>query len=267
MKFFDGRKHAKILDAEIEDYISKNLLRESLAIIMVGEDPASEKYVGIKSKLCNRLGIPVEIHKIDEHLSDEKVLQKISSVFSRENIGGGIIQLPLPRKTLRKTLELIPLEKDVDLISPRSQKIYYSSNFSKLSPVVRALEYFLAVNNINIKGMDTCVIGDGYLVGKPIAYYLSRKGAKNKVLSNYGTDYKITCQLLVLSAGYSGLVKGKNVVSGCHILDYGSSIMDGKVKGDLDLSSNIKHLGIISPSPGGVGPLVTRFLLMNFLGI
>ncbi|MFH1648280.1 MAG: tetrahydrofolate dehydrogenase/cyclohydrolase catalytic domain-containing protein [Patescibacteria group bacterium] len=265
MKLFDGKKHAELLDKKIGEYIFNNPVTKSLAIILIGSDLASEKYVGIKEKLCNRLGISIEVHRISEDLADKDIFTQVENIFSNDNVSGGIIQLPLPRKTLNKVLELIPLDKDVDLISPKAQEIYYSDNLTRLSPIVRALEYFLEVNKIDVKGLDTCVIGDGYLVGKPVAHYLKQKNANIDLLSNYSTGCKLNYQLLVLSAGISTLVKGQNVVKGCHILDYGSSVVDGKVKGDLDLDSELDHLGVISPSPGGLGPLVTRFLLFNFL--
>jgi len=267
VEFFNGREHAGILDQRISDYIYKNPVTKSLAIIMVGNDATSEKYVGIKEKLCKRLNIPIEIFKISGDFSDEAIFIQIENIFRNNEVGGGIIQLPLPRKSLNKALELIPLEKDVDLISPNAQEKYYSGNFSKLSPVVRALKYFLTENKISTNNLNSCVIGDGYLVGKPITQYLNQKGAKNTLVLDYKRNCKLDCQLLILSAGISGLVKGENIKSNCHILDYGSSVVDGKVKGDLDLESEIAHLGVISPSPGGVGPLVTRFLTMNFLGI
>ncbi|MFC1700280.1 tetrahydrofolate dehydrogenase/cyclohydrolase catalytic domain-containing protein [Patescibacteria group bacterium] len=265
MKLFDGKKHAQILDEEIRKHISNNPVSKSLAIILVGNDPASEKYVSIKEKLCKRLGISIQVHKIDEDLSDEDIFNKVRDVLNSNDVGGGIIQLPLPRKSLNKALELIPLDKDVDLISPKAQEMYYSGDLARLSPVVRALEYFLKKNKIDLERLSTCVIGDGYLVGRPVAHYLKQKNSKVRVLSDYETGRKLDYQLLVLSAGIRDLVKGQNVVKDCHILDYGSNVVNRKVRGDLDLNSELDHLGVISPSPGGLGPLVTRFLFLNFL--
>ncbi|MBU1132724.1 hypothetical protein KKG08_00430 [Patescibacteria group bacterium] len=265
MEFFNGKKYAELLDEKIRKHLASNPINKSLAIILIGSDPASEKYVGIKERLCNRLGIPIEVHRISEDIADKDIFTQVENIFINDNVSGGIIQLPLPRETLNKVLELIPLDKDVDLISPKAQEIYYSGNFARLSPVVRALEYFLDVNKIDTDGLDTCVIGDGYLVGKPVVHYLKQKNTNVNLLSDYRIGCELNYQLLVLSAGNPSLVKGQNVVKGCHILDYGSSVVSGKVKGDLDLDSELDHLGIISPSPGGLGPLVTRFLLFNFL--
>ena len=265
MELFDGKKHAELLDEKIRKHLSSNPIDKSLAIILIGSDPASEKYVGIKEKLCNNLGIPIEVHRISEDLTDKQILNQVENIFSSEEVSGGIIQLPLPRETLNKALELIPLDKDIDLISLKAQEIYYSGDFMRLSPIVRALEYFLEVNKIDIEGLDTCVIGDGYLVGKPVAHYLKLKSANTTPLSDYKTGCELDYQLIILSAGIPSLVKGQNVVKDCHILDYGSSVVGGKVKGDLDLDSELSHLGIISPSLGGLGPLVTRYLLLNFL--
>lgn len=267
MQFFDGNKHAKILDQKIQKYISSSSVDKSLAIVLIGDDPASEKYVGIKRKLCNVFGINIDVHIISESLSDETIFQKVRIIFDDERVGGGIIQLPLPRKSLNEALSLIPVEKDIDLISPESQRIFYSGDFSRLSPVVRALEYFVSESNINLRKIKAGVIGDGYLVGRPISHYFLNRCASVDLIGGYNGKNTLNYQLLVLSAGVPLLVKGQNVSNGCHVIDYGSTVIDNRVVGDLDLNTNLDHLGLISPSPGGVGPLVTRFLLMNFLGM
>jgi methylenetetrahydrofolate dehydrogenase (NADP+)/methenyltetrahydrofolate cyclohydrolase len=268
MQLFDGKKEAENLDKLIQLHLSRYSYDRELAIVQIGDDQSSDKFIDIKVKLCERFGIKTHVHKInDKTLSDGEIFKVVEDIFSNEGVLGGIVQLPLPRKSLYKVLDLIPVDKDVDVISTEGKKRFYAGDFNTLPPVVRALNKFIEVGNTNLNNLNVTVIGDGELVGKPLAYYLSKQKANVSVLSNYDGKCKIDCQLLILSAGVPNLVKGENIKAGCSVVDYGSSIVDGKCVGDLDMSSNIEHLDFISKSPGGMGPLVVSYLIMNFLGI
>ena len=267
MQLFDGKAHALKLEKKITGFLEMSPPKKELAIIMVGENPASQKYVNLKKNLCEKLGVPVRVYKISADLEDQKIFDEIAETFASPQVGGGIIQLPLPRESLNKALELIPEEKDIDRISPKSQEKFYSGDFSKLPPTVRAFDYFLTNSNIDPNNLDTIIVGQGFLVGRPLGHYLAQRGTKAQFILDYKTNQPLNCHLLVLSAGSPELVRGESILKRCHVVDFGSSVKNGNTIGDLDLKSRIGHLGIVSPSPGGMGPLVTRFLLMNFLGI
>jgi len=115
--------------------------------------------------------------------------------------------------------------------------------------------------------LKAVVIGEGYLVGKPAAQYLKSKNYQVTVINDYQTGQKIDADLLVLSAGIPNLVRGEDISEGCDVVDFGSSVVYGKTVGDLAQESSLEHLGLVSMSPGGVGPLVVRYLIMNFLSI
>jgi methylenetetrahydrofolate dehydrogenase (NADP+)/methenyltetrahydrofolate cyclohydrolase len=267
VQIFDGKEYAKFLEKMVVDRLLEVSIEGSLTIVQIGENPSSEKYIQIKKRLCEKLGIPIEIHNIDSKLSDMEINKRVGDILSSDKVLGGIIQLPLPRKELSSVLRLIPLEKDIDVISEEGTKRFYSGDFYKLSPIVRAVKFFIEENNISANGLKVCVIGEGDLVGRPIAHFMRKLGAQVSVLSNCDGECKISCQLLVLTAGIPKLIKGENIDQGCSVIDFGSEVVDGKCVGDLDLDSKIDHLNLVSPSPGGVGPLVIRFLLMNLLGI
>jgi methylenetetrahydrofolate dehydrogenase (NADP+)/methenyltetrahydrofolate cyclohydrolase len=267
VKIFDGKKQAQKVEENIIETLDKNpeVLDKILAIIMIGKDPSSEKFIKIKSDLCEKLGIEYEIYNIDENISDEESITKVENIFDSEKVGGGIVQLPLPRKSLYKILDIIPVEKDVDVISTVGKENFYSGDFSILSPVLRAFENFINENNIELEKTKAVVVGDGELVGKPISFYLRKKGAEIELLSNYDGNSKLECELLVLAAGIPNLIKGENISDGCNVVDFGSTVVDGKCVGDLDMSSNTENLGCVSKSPGGMGPLVVRYLISNYL--
>jgi len=268
MQIFDGKKEAEKLDKIIQSHLKRYPYERKLAIVQIGNDLSSDKFIDIKVRLCKRLGIRTHVYKInDKTLSDKGIFKVVEDIFKDREVLGGIVQLPLPRKSLYKVLDLIPIDKDVDVISTEGKKRFYSGDFNILPPVVRALNRFIEVNNIDLNNLKVTVVGDGDLVGKPIAYYLSKQKANVNVLSNYDGECKIDCQLLILSAGVSNLVKGQNIKDACSVIDYGSSIVDGKCVGDFDMNSSLDHLDFVSKSPGGVGPLAVRYLIMNLLGI
>ncbi len=277
MILFDGKLHAQKLEQDIQTYLATRGgafgAKPKLAIIQIGKNDSSEKYINLKTALCQRLGLEVVYTPIEEHLSYDETAQIVQRVFSDTNVGGGIIQLPLPRPEFNSLLSLIPADKDVDFLSPASQVAFYENTFldtpslAKLPPVVRAFKYFLETNDINLNNMDVAVIGQGFLVGKPIAHYAKILGAGMTIIDNYKPNVPLNYQLLVLSAGSPNLVKCRDVKPGCHVVDFGSSVVEGKTVGDLQLEAGCDHLGFVSPSPGGMGPLVVRFLVKNLLGI
>ncbi len=268
MKIFDGKLQALKIEQEIKDQLKNfsNFDENLLAIVQIGDDLSSEKFIKIKVNLCNKIGIKCCVYKIDEKSkSDEDIFYEVKDIFKSREFAGGIIQLPIPRKSLNKVLDFIPLDKDIDVISTEGKKRFYDGDFSVLPPVISSFTNFISANSIKLKDLKTIVIGDGELVGKPVFFYLSKTSSSVKVLSNYDGKEKLDCDLLVLCAGVPNLVKGENISKNCNVVDFGSSIVEGKCVGDLDLNSNIGHLNCVSKSPGGMGPLVVRYLLKNWV--
>mgnify|MGYP000854532029 CR=1 FL=1 len=258
-----------MLDSQIVEFMSMSVPEGELSIISLGSDPASEKYISIKKKYCENRGIRCGVYKIDPRLEDQHILKKILSIVSNPAVSGVIIQLPLPRPSLNTCLRLIPIEKDIDSISPASMESFYAGKPLLLPPVIRALDLFLSETEKKSSSgnLSACVIGEGYLVGKPAAQYLQTKNYAVSVINDYRAGQKINADIVILSAGVPNLVKGEDMSEGCDVVDFGSSVVDGVTTGDLDLNSQTEHLGLVSPSPGGVGPLVVRYLIMNYLGI
>ncbi|MBW6441831.1 bifunctional 5,10-methylenetetrahydrofolate dehydrogenase/5,10-methenyltetrahydrofolate cyclohydrolase [Patescibacteria group bacterium] len=267
MKIFDAKNQFQKLEEKIKNIMDENpkVRDKVLTIVLIGTDPSSEKFIKIKSDLCEKLGIKYKVFKIDENLSDGEIFRNVKDIFESGEVGGGIIQLPLPRESLYRVLDFIPVEKDVDVISTEGKSRFYSGDFSVLSPVVRAFENFINENEINLEGLKSVVVGDGELVGKPISFYLEKKGSVVEVLNDYDGSSKLDCELLLLASGVSNLIKGENISEGCDVVDFGSSVIEGKCVGDLDMTSSLEHLGCVSKSPGGMGPLVVRYLMLNYL--
>jgi methylenetetrahydrofolate dehydrogenase (NADP+) / methenyltetrahydrofolate cyclohydrolase len=286
MQLFEGKIHAEKLDAYLQQVILKNSPKGKLLILLIGDNPASVKYTGIKVKLCEKLGIPVQLEKLSQNLSDDEIYARVKNLFDDPSISGGLIQLPLPRPSLNKIIALIPPHKDVDLISSTRIQQFESGDFSYLPPVVRAFNYYFLTSALGVchdigdyvdiskslqyikeevKKYQFYVIGNGLLVGKPISQFLYQLGARITVDENYHKGTNIYSDFLILGTGVPKLVVGDNISAKCNVIDFGTGVLDEKVAGDLDVTSNLDHLNFVSLSPGGIGPVVVRFLLANFL--
>ncbi len=266
MEFFNAKLAVEKLDALILN-APQEAKNKTLIIFQVGDNSASQKYVLLKQAYCTKMGVSCEVFNFDS--ANFREFEKILVAKAHDKaVGSIIVQLPLPDTKFYPLLDLIPLEKDIDLLSSLAKSRFYAGDFTRLSPVVRATEYFLYSVPINYDTVKSVgIIGFGDLVGKPLQKYLSSKFEKVEVIQNYVSPQKLDFDLLVLSTDVPNLVKGENILSNCHVIDFGSSVVAGKTVGNLDLNSKLDHLGTIAKSPGGMGPLVVRYLVMNHLRI
>ncbi len=273
MKLFDGKAEALKLDNIIETHIKTTCVKlPILAIVQVGDFAPSKKYVSIKRRYCEKLSIPIETHFFESTNSFATLQDNIKSICNREDIKSIIIQLPLPNKEFNRLLDLIPMPKDVDMLSSQSQKNFYRNEYSFISPVLRAFEHFTSSVGLNLSTLNVDVIGEGFLVGKPITHYLQNKGAQVTVFSLESNNpisksTVLTGDLVVLSADLPNLLLGAQIKEGAFVVDFGSAVVKEKLVGNLTMESNVSHLAVVSPAIGGMGPLVVRYLIMNHLGI
>lgn len=266
MQFFDGKKEAEKLDKKIRNILSENSKDfGKLLIIQIGENASSKKYVELKKRVGERLGIKVEVLSLSASESDKTISDRVEKEVNRIDVSSVIIQLPLPRQKLNKILDLIPIEKDVDLLTTEAQQKYYTGGLERTSPVVRSAEYFIYSTDVVKNLKKAIIVGGGFLVGKPVAKKLENIGVLPEIIEDYVPGKKLDADLIVLSAGIPNLVKGEDISESTNVIDFGSTVVDGITVGDLDMNSQIDHLNFVSPSPGGMGPLVIRFLFLNHL--
>lgn len=270
MKIFNGTLEAKTLDSRITYLVQNKGSVGELAVIQIGDNPSSAKYISIKNKIADKVGIKLRVYKFSAILSLKDLQTKITEIANQQTTTGCIIQLPLPDKNLNTLLNLIPIKKDIDCLSSAAQKRFYiDCDFSFFPPVIRAVQHFIDYAKVDLSSSSTVyVVGMGFLVGRPLAHYFKHMYKCNVVTTDaYEKDTFISADLLILSAGVPGLVKSSNIAKNCNVIDFGSSVINEKIVGDLQISTVHKHLGYVSPSPGGMGPLVVRYLLLNHLQI
>ena len=263
MKIFDGNFHASLLDKHLDIVVQSMKFVPGLAIVQIGNNSASSKYVQIKQRYGNEHNIPVEVYCYEDSKPYWFLHDELSRICARSDIGGVIVQLPLPGNSHYKLLDLIPRDKDVDLLASESRNAYLSGDITLLSPVVRAFKYFYDHAAEQSSIISIGVVGDGGLVGAPIFTYLIHKKLTVDLITDYTPGEALDYDLLILGTGNALLVDPQDIKDDCHVVDFGTYFVDGKIIGDLNTYVNYDHLGIVSKTPGGMGPLVVRYLFYN----
>ncbi|MCI9281173.1 MAG: bifunctional methylenetetrahydrofolate dehydrogenase/methenyltetrahydrofolate cyclohydrolase FolD [Bacilli bacterium] len=267
MEIIDGKEIAKEIRANLKKEISENDLHPGLAIIMVGNNPASEIYVRNKRKACAEIGIKEELYQYNEEASEEQIINCIIKLNNDDNINGIMVQSPLPSHLDEdKIINYITPEKDVDGFGISSLG-YLASNeekFISATPygIIKLLEY----KNIPIAGKNVVIIGRSKIVGRPLALALLNRDATVTITHSKTKNLReITknADILIVAIGKANFIKKEDIKEGAIVIDVGINRIDGKVVGDVDFESCKEKSSYITPVPGGVGPMTIAMLLKN----
>lgn len=267
----DGRsisnKIREELKVEIDNLKATKGITPGLAVIIVGDNPASRTYVNSKHKACEKIGVYSEVHNLDENVSEETLLSKIEQLNNDDKINGILVQLPLPKHINEKlVLEKIHPSKDVDGFHPISvgSMVVGNDSFLPCTPhgIIKLLEY----SNIEIEGKNAVVIGRSNIVGKPIAMLLLEKNATVTIAHSKTRNLKEVTKnadILIAAVGRPKFVTADMVKEGAVVIDVGINRIEEGLVGDVDYI-NVKDIaGHITPVPGGVGPMTITMLLYN----
>ena len=266
----DGKKLAQKIRLELKTEAEKFKTRPKLAVILVGNDPASKIYVRNKNKACEEVGINYEEHVLEETTKMEDLLQLIDRLNSDDSINGILLQAPLPKHLeINRAFEEISPIKDVDGFNPINigKLLIGEDEFISCTPygIIKMLEEY----NIPIQGKNAVVVGRSNIVGKPLAQCLLNKNAtviichsKTENLS----DYTKNADILISAVGKADLITADMVKEGATVIDVGMNRNDnGKLCGDVDFE-NVKEIAsYITPVPGGVGPMTITMLMNNVI--
>lgn len=270
-KLINGKEIGNTIRASIQ--VEVNALREQgitpgLAVILVGEDPASQKYVSNKQKSCEKLGIYSELIKLPAETTEQDLLAQIEKLNGNDAIDGILVQLPLPKHINEDAvIAAIAPEKDVDGFHPISvgKMILGQETFLPCTPhgVMKLLEY----SNVDIRGKHAVVVGRSHIVGVPMGQLLLQKDATVTYAHSKTPDLAaITKQadILVVATGRAKMIKKEHVKEGAVVIDVGINVDDnGKLCGDVDFNDVLDTVSQITPVPGGVGPMTITMLLEN----
>ncbi len=283
----DGKKIAATIRAELReqvgDLLSQGKRAPKLAIVLVGNNPASETYVNNKLKACAEVGIEAVKLAYPASITEQTLLNEVRRLNSDETIDGFIVQLPLPEHITETTImSAIDRRKDVDGLTPENVGRTVQGLPSLVSATPRGIRELLSRYGIQTEGKHVVVIGRSNIVGKPIAMllmqrpYLSLPGmsaaslgdATVTICHSKTRDLKsicLTADIIIVAAGSPGLLTAEMVKEGATIIDVGINRVDGKLVGDVDFEHVAPKAAYITPVPGGVGPMTIVSLLQNTL--
>lgn len=240
-----------------------------LAIVLVGENQASQVYVRNKIKACEFTGIESELIKLNEEISQDELLEIVNKLNNDDDIHGIIVQLPLPKHINEQIIiDSINNEKDVDGFGIENKGKLFCGLDSLHSATPEGIMHLLEAYNIPVEGRHAVVIGRSNIVGKPIAMLLLSKNATVTMTHSKTSNLpSITKQadILVVAIGKAKFVTEDMVKEGAVVIDVGINRVDGVLCGDVDFENVKEKTSYITPVPGGVGPLTIASLLQNTL--
>jgi methylenetetrahydrofolate dehydrogenase (NADP+)/methenyltetrahydrofolate cyclohydrolase len=270
-ELIDGKKVAadikETLKKDIEACKSKGV-EPCLSVVLVGEDPASKKYVSSKEKTCEALGIKSISHKLKESTTQEELLKLIDDLNNDHRVHGILVQLPLPKHLNEKeVMHQISADKDVDGFGPESlgRLMLDEPGFVACTPhgAMKMLEAY----NIDPAGKHAVVVGRSIIVGKPLALLLLRKHATVTICHSRTRDLKEEClkaDILCVAVGKAKMITGDMVKEGAAVVDVGINVTpEGKLVGDVDFEAAKERAAYITPVPGGAGPMTIAMLMYN----
>ncbi len=272
MAVIDGKLVAKTIREELKTKISDAYelygKKFKLSVIIAGEDPASEIYVRNKSKACEEAGIISETIKLPADVSQEKLELTVKNLVDDETVDGILVQLPLPKGLdAKRVLKLIPPEKDVDGFSDSNiGRLTLFSDDALYSCTPHGIMKLLEFYNVPLCGKHAVVVGRSNIVGKPMALMLLEKDCTVTICHSKTTDlaeFTKTADILVCAVGKKHLITADMVKDGAVVVDAGMNRENGKLYGDVDYDEVSKKASLITPVPGGVGPMTITMLLYN----
>ena len=268
-QLIEGKKVAKFLLDKLAEDIKNLDKKPSLAVIIVGDDPASRIYVNLKKKKALELGINSQVIEMPYETKQEDLLEKIEELNNDKNINAILVQLPLPNHIDKNiVLEKITPLKDVDCFHPYNAGKISTGNKPYVYPctpngILKLLEYY----NISVEGKNVVVIGRSNIVGRPMAQMFVNKNATVTICHSKTQDLcsiAKSADILVCAVGQRNLVTKDMVKKDAVVIDVGmNKNQDGKLCGDVDFE-NVKDIAsFITPVPGGVGPMTICSLMLN----
>lgn len=254
---------------QISQYVAQGKRAPSLAVILVGADPASQVYVGSKRKSCAEIGIVSKSYDLPETTTEQALLELIETLNQDAEVNGILVQLPLPKHIdSTKVIEQISPEKDVDGFHP-----YNVGRLCQRIPTLRACTPYgvmklLETTGISFYGKHAVIVGASNIVGRPMALELLLAGCTVTVTHRFTEDLAShirQADILVVAVGKPKFIKGEWIKDGAVVVDVGINRLEGKLVGDVEFDIAAQRAAYITPVPGGVGPMTVAMLMQNTL--
>jgi methylenetetrahydrofolate dehydrogenase (NADP+)/methenyltetrahydrofolate cyclohydrolase len=271
MRIIDGNEVARKISDEIKREVAALDFKPVFCDVLVGEDAASRQYVDMKAKAALNLGFEFRPANYAPGIATAQLIAEIKKISQEPNMCGMIVQLPLPGSLDRQAvLDAIDPKIDVDCTGKINSELFYSGKANMVFPTAAAIMELLDGTKADFNNKKFLVIGFGQLVGRPINFLLKQRGFNVEVADSRTENIlplMKNADVIISAAGKANLITGDKIKPGCIIIDAGTSELDGGIVGDVDLESVKNIAGMVSPVPGGVGPVTVAKLLYNVLRV
>lgn len=268
----DGKYIARVIREEVRGEVASLKERNvtpRMAVILVGDDPASVMYARAKERACKNSGIDFEMHRFEADADENEVIGKLGELADNPAVHGIMVELPLPRHMNKeKVMMAIDPDKDVDGINPINRGRMFTRKEGLFPVTPQSCIEILKRQGISLEGKNVCLIGRGDTVGKPLIFLLLNENATVTVCHTRTRDlarHTKAADIVVVAAGKAGLLTADMVREGSIVVDAGINEVDGKTVGDVDFQGVSGVVGAITPVPGGVGSLTTALIQKNLL--
>lgn len=282
MQVIDGRAIAQKIRKELKQKIQASGITPGLAVILVGNDPASHLYVSLKEKACVEVGIHFEKYLFFATEPEEKIVSKIIALNQRPDIHGIIVQLPLPSQfDTNKIIQAIDPRKDADGFHPKNTKMFFAGQ-GRVTPVTtKAIITLIESTGISLTNKSTIILANSHIFADPIKKMLDDRGAKTEILIynpitplNYYTNIPLA-NILITALGQPQIINAQHIKDDAIVIDVGTTRVNlgtdeqpiWKTIGDVDQEGLKEKPGFITPVPGGVGPVTVATLLENIFAL
>ena len=270
MQILDGKMLSAQVEAELKVRVDKMIAKghvPGLQVILVGDDPASQLYVGNKEKACARLGLHSKTQRLPENTTQEELEAAIKEANQNPAIHGILVQMPLPAHLdSNRALALILPEKDADGFHNVSMGKLLRGEPTPVACTPQGVMYMLKASGIDVSGKDAVVVGRSNIVGKPMAVLLMHANATVTICHSRTKDlaaHTRRADILVAAIGKPKFITADMVKPGAVVIDVGMNRVDGKFCGDVDFENVKEKASWITPVPGGVGRMTIAMLMTN----
>ena len=268
-KIIDGKKIKAEIIEELKKEVKRYMIKPCLAVIQIGDDPASNTYIKAKEKACNEIGIYFKHIKFTAETKEIEVINKILELNNDDYVHGILLQLPLPEGfNPDKLINYIARNKDVDGLTDINLGKLFNNKPCLISCTPQGIMELIEKENINLEGKNVTIVGRSNLVGKPLIGLMLNKNAtvtichsKTENLSKHTKN----ADILVVAVGKKHFIKENMVKEGAIVIDVGINKEDGKLYGDVDFNNVKSKVEKITPVPGGVGPMTVAMLMKNVI--
>lgn len=271
-KLLEGRPVAEKIKQELTSYVQSLKKAPVLASILVAENPAADVYVKSQEKVAQGLGIVYKLHRLAASISEDQLIDFILKLNTDKNVNGIVVQMPLPlNMDYKKICEFIAPQKDIEGMNPSNMGKVIFGRARIAACTATAIMELLNSTGLDLYGKEVVVVGHSEIVGKPIALLLLEKFA-TVTICHIGTskagkleEHVRRADVLIVAVGQANLIKGQWIKEGAIVVDVGINKVGDKIVGDVEFEGAEKKASLITPVPGGVGPLTVAILMRNLV--